>query len=1086
MFRNTLFAASALAGTLFLLPAVALAQDATVAQDPAPVGPSVGANADAEDSDVGTIVVTGSRIRQPNLVSGAPITTVSGAEFFQTGKVSVGDILNELPQLATTFSQQQSTRFLGTRGLNLADLRNLGSQRTLVLVNGRRHVAGDVLNTGVSTDINTIPTDLIEDVDVITGYGSSTYGSDAIAGALNFKLKQSYEGVQVRGQSSISQYGDGGNQYVSVLAGKNFAEGRGNIAANLEYSRQSAFFTSGRPALRQANGLVVVDTDTGASSDGNPDRVFLRDIRSTTIALGGLTSINYGRANAPCGIASNGSAYTCTSLFQPDGSLTPQTGTRVGIGPSGSYLGGNGYSGREGELAALSPRLRRYSVNLLGHYEISPAFVPFFEATYARSEAQGSQSGPFFSQGTTLGDPAAATYANRERIRLDNPYLSASARATLTSQILASTVNANTGAAFTQATDDAGNPTGPTPAQQLASQRAGAVAGTYRFNLRRNWLDFGIRDEKIIRETYRAVVGVRGDFNDDWNYEISANYGEHREKNKIISNVNVQRYLLGIDTVRNAAGQIVCRSQVNPAAAVAYVQDADGNTANPALLASDIAACVPINPFGQGTLSQAARDYVTVNSRATGKITQFVANGFVAGNSSKWFELPGGPIGFSLGGEYRRETLKYQLDDLTQQGYAFYNAIPSFGAPSFEVKEAFGEIRLPILKDVPFFKELTLSGSGRVSDYKGATGTVYSYGGQVIWRPIDDIRFRGSYQRAIRAPNLRELYEAQGQNFAPAPNDPCSARNINAGSSTRAANCAAAGRPANYDFEYRQSLSILSGGNPNLTEETSDNYTVGTVITPRFAPGLSLTVDYFAITVNKVISSIDAQTILNNCYDSADLNNPFCSLFTRAGANGGPQGEQPFQVLEGSLLASTFNFAKLKARGIDAELAYRHDFGSFSAGFKANYTRFLQRDDFTDPSDPSFADRILSEAGTPKDRMTANADATFGKITVGYQFRWIGKQVFGAAENTYSVNGQDPQNPDYSDPRFYGNVFYHDIRAELAVNDQFAIYGGVDNLTNRFGPFGSTGIGASTDNVGNTGLFENKGRSFYAGVRAKF
>ncbi len=1064
MSRNSLFAASALVGSLALLPVAAFAQTTAPAGTPPPAGPSVTTTADnlpevgadgAEASDNGTIVVTGSRIRRPNIDSGAPITTVSGAEFFQTGKVSVGDILNELPQLSTTFSQQQSTRFLGTRGLNLLELRDLGTQRTLVLVNGRRHVAGDVLNTGVSPDVNTFPTDLIESVDVITGYGSAVYGSDAIAGAVNFKLKQDYSGVQVRGQSGVSQYGDGGNQYISALAGTNFAGGRGNIAANVEYAHQSKFFSAARPKLRNADGIVTVDSDSLVSSDGIPDRVFLRNTRSTTTALGGLYTV--GSRNGACGRDGVGAAYNCVYLFQPDGTLIPQTGQRVGLAPNGSFLGGNGYSGREGELSLLSPRLERYSVNLLGHFDVSDAFVPFFEAKYVHSVAQGSQSGPFFSSGTTLGDPATSTaIGNREAVRLDNPFLTAQARAQITA------LRAANGQASTDAT---------------------------RVIVRHNWLDFGIRDEKITRETYRGVIGVRGDFNDDWNYEVSANYGEHHEKNLIISNVNVQRYLLGLDTVRNSAGQIVCRSQVDPAAALGALTDANGDprtVANDPYLAQDIAACVPINPFGYGTSSQAARDYVQVNSRASGKITQFVANGFVSGDSSQLFELPGGPVRFSLGGEYRRETLKYELDDLTQQGYAFYNAIPSFRGPAFEVKEAFGELLIPLLKDRPFFKELTLTGSGRISDYKGATGTVYSYGGQVEWRPIDDIKFRGSYQRAIRAPNLLELYQAQGQNFAPAPNDPCAARNLNAGSSTRPANCAAAGRPSNYDFVYTQSLSILSGGNPDLTEETSDNYTIGGVLTPRFVPGLSLTVDYFDITVNKVISSIDAQTILNNCYDSSDLNNPFCNLFTRAGAAGGPQGEIPFQVLEGSLLASTFNFAKLKARGIDAELAYRHTFGTVAASFRANYTRVLQRDDFTDPTDASFADRRLSEAGTPKNRLTANAEATAGKFTLGYQLRWVGKQVFGAAENTYSVNGQDPQNPDYSDPRFYGNVFYHDIRGEYAVNDQFGIYGGVDNLTNRFGPFGSTGIGASTDNIGNTGLYENKGRSFYAGVRAKF
>jgi outer membrane receptor protein involved in Fe transport len=1043
-------------GIALALASPAFAQDAGTQADPVgtsdTASASVGsANTPGEGTNAGegeTIVVTGSRIRRPNLDSGAPITTVGGAEFFQTGKVSLGDILNELPQLATTFSQQQSTRFLGTRGLNLIDLRNLGTQRTLVLVNGRRHVAGDVLNTGVSPDTNTFPTDLIEGVDVLTGGGSSVYGSDAIAGAVNFRLKQDFEGVQVRGQSGISQYGDGGNQYLSVLAGTNFADGRGNIAVNFEYAHQGAFYASGRKKLAQADGLIVVDSDVGSSSDSVADRVFLRDVRSTTISLGGLYSV--ASPSGACGRDAGGAAFNCVYFFQPDGTLTQQTGQRVGLAPNGSFLGGNGYSGREGQLLVLTPELNRYSANALGHFEVSEGFVPFFEAKYVRSIAQGSQSGPFFAQGTTLGDPGAQ---NREQIRLDNPFLTTQARGQITA---------------------------------LRSAAGLASTDSDRVAIRRNWLDFGIRDERIVRETYRGVIGVRGDFNDDWNYEVSANYGEHHEKNKIISNVNVQRYLLGVDTVRNAAGQIVCRSQVDPAARVAYVQDADGNAADPAILAADIAACVPINPFGQGTLSQAARDYVTVDSRATGKITQFVASGSVSGDLSQLFELPGGPIGFSVGGEYRRETLRYDLDDLTQQGYAFYNSIPSFTAPSFAVKEVFGEISIPLLKDTPFFKELTVRGSGRISDYKGATGTVYSYGGEANWRPVEDILFRGSYTRAIRAPNLTELYSAQGQNFTPAPNDPCSTRNLNAGSPNRVANCNAAGRPANYDFVYTQSLEILSGGNPNLTEETSDNYTIGGVLTPRFVPGLSLSVDYFDITVNKVISSIDAQTILNNCYDADSLDNPFCDLFQRAGATGGPRGEVPFQVLEGNLLASSFNFAKLKARGIDAELAYRRNFGPVTAGFRANYTRFLQRDDFLDPTDPNFADRVLSEAGTPKDRLTANAEATLGKVTFGYQLRWIGKQVFGQAENTLSVNGDVPENPDYSDPRQYGNVFYHDIRTEFAVNDQFAIYGGVDNLLNRFGPFGSTGIGAGLDNTGNTGLYENKGRSFYLGARAKF
>ncbi|MEA1013819.1 TonB-dependent receptor domain-containing protein [Sphingosinicella sp. LY1275] len=1083
-----LLGSSALRSAVFIGATIAVAAPASAqAQDDSA---TLQSEAEIESGQAASsdqaITVTGSRIRRPNLDSAVPITSVGGEEFFETGQISVGDVLNELPQLRSTFSQQNSTRFLGTRGLNLLDLRGLGTSRTLVLVNGRRHVAGDVLVNAVSPDTNTFPTDLIERVDIVTGAGSSIYGSDAIAGAVNFILKKDYEGVQVRGQAGVSKYGDAGNQYVSVLAGTNFADGRGNVAINAEFAHQDRYFGSGRPALRQNDAFVVVDTDGAGSvngSDGNPDRVFFRDIRSTTISTGGQVGVRFANsAAAPCGTDNVGAAFTCASLFNPDGSLVSQTGTRVGLGPNGNFVGGNGYVGREGELLTLSPQLDRYSVNLIGHYEFSPAFVPFIEAKYVRSEAFGSQSGPFFSQGQTLGDSvavtgltdtsyfltgAAAGRVNREGIRLDNPFLSAAARSALTTQLLATTVNPNTGAALTPA--------------QLAAQRAQIADGSFRFSLRKNFVEFGIRDEKFVRETYRAVTGVRGEFNDDWNYEVSLNYGEHREKNKIQSNINRQRFLLALDAVDQglattgvANGNIVCRSQVSPAYA------GNDRAGDPAQLAADIAACVPLNPFGVGASSQAVRDYLTVQSSAEGKITQFVASGYVAGDSSQLFELPGGPVGFSVGAEYRRETTSYDLDDLTQAGYAFYNAIPSFSAPSFEVKEAFGEVSLPILKDVPFFQELTLSGSGRVADYKGSTGTVYSYGGDVTWRPVQDFALRGSYNRAVRAPNLSELYSEQSQNFAPAPNDPCSARNLAAGSSTRAANCTAAGRPAGYDFVYTSSLEIVSGGNPNLKEETSDNYTVGGLFTPSFIPGLSISADYFDITVNDVITSVSAQQILNSCYDAATLDNPFCALFKRAPSSGGPRGEQAFRVEEGSLLQSTLNFASLKVRGVDTEVAYRKTFDWGSTGLRLIWTHTLQNDQFTNPADPGRANRLLYELGDPQDEVNFNANVKVGAFTLGYQFRWIEKMVLNTHEDLFSVQGRAPENADYADIRFYPSVSYHDARFDVKANERLNVYIGVDNITNRMPPFGLTGVGAGS------GIYDVRGRYFYAGAVAKF
>ncbi len=994
-------------------------------------------------------------------------------------------MLNDLPQLRSSLGSQNSTSGLGVRGLNFLDLRGLGRSRTLTLINGRRQVTADIINNGNAVDINTLPTDLIERVDIVTGGNSSIYGSDAIAGVVNFILKDNFDGLQLHGQSGVSKYGDAGNQYLSAVAGTNFADGRGNFAVNVEYAHQEDYYGSGRPNLRQNDAFVIVDTDVGASSDDVKDRIFLRDLRSTTISLGGQLGVRYANtATAPCGVDAVGSSFTCAYLFQPGGNLVNQTGLRVGLGPNGNFVGGNGTTSREGQLLVLSPNLKRYVANAIGHFEVSPAFVPFVEAKFVRTEAFGSQSGPFFSQGQTLADGIAVTglndrsygsatgtasgSVNREGIRLDNPYLNAQARATIAAQLTAavnSGVNPNTGTSY-----------GATAAG-IANRNltlAQIAAGTYRFSLRRNYLDLGTRDEQIKRDTYRAVVGVRGEFNTDWNYEISANYGEHKERNVISGNVNRQRFLLANDTAVNGAGQIVCRSQIDARYAGA---DRGGN---PAQLAADIAACVPLNPFGEGSVSNAAKAYIVMPTIATGKATQFVGSGFVSGNLRQLFELPGGPIGFSFGGEYRRETLSYDLDDLTQAGYAFYNAIPPFTAPAFEVKEAFGEISIPLIKDVILLKELTIHGSGRVADYKGSVGTVYAYSGDVTWRPVNDLLLRGSYSKSVRSPYLGDLYSTPGQNFTPAPSDPCSARNINTGTSTRAANCAAAGRPAGYDYVYTSSLEIVSGGNPNLKAENSKSLTLGGVYRPSYVPGLSISVDYYDIKVDNVITSPAIQSALNACYDAPTLDNQFCALFKRAGADGGPRGEQAFRILEGSYQDAPQNYAKFKARGIDSNIKYAHDFGAVKATLDATWTHVIQRDNFTDPARPNFKNVITGELGDPSDAFNISTDVSFGAFSLGYSFRWLDKMYLNTFEDYNSVNGDPPQNPDYADIKQYPIVTYSDFRAGFDVNDKFTFNTGVNNAFNKKPPYGLTGVGSGS------GIYDNRGRFFYVGATAKF
>jgi outer membrane receptor protein involved in Fe transport len=996
------------------------------------------------------VVVTGSRIARPNLESSVPVTTVSGEELFQTGNTAVGDLLNDLPALRSTFSQSNSSRFLGTTGLNLLDLRGLGTQRTLVLVNGRRHVGADILNNAVSPDTNTFPTDLIDRIDIVTGGNSAVYGSDAIAGVVNFVLKRNFEGLQVRGQGGDTLKGDGRDYYASLLAGTNFSEDRGNIAVNVEYAKQEPIFASDRENLIHQGLFVVNDTDP-SGSDGVPDRLFYGDVRSVTLANGGSLLLAPAAGLAPCGRDAGGVAFSCSYLFQPDGSLTPQTGDRIGIAPNGNFNGGNGTNNRERNALGIFPELERASLNVFGHLTISEAFEPFIEAKYVRTDSM-RYGQPAFFQGSTIG----AGIDLRERPRFDNPFLTDAARAQINA------ARATVGLA--------------------------PATATTRLTLRRNLLDLGNRAEDATRETSRVVLGVGGKFADDWNYEASVNYGRFDEDTKVLGNLNQQRFLLAMDATRDANGNAVCRSKVDPTAAVGLaplLDDATGAFAQ-SLLANDVASCVPMNPFGDGSITQAMRDYLSQNTTSKAKITQLVTNATISGTTRRWFELPAGPIGVAFGLERRTEDNFFKSDDLVANGITFYNALPLFDPPKFEVNEAFTEFRVPVLNGKKFADELTINAAGRYADYKGKTGGVFAHNYGIDWAPIESLRFRASKARAVRAPNLVDLYSAQGQNFATVV-DPCSARNIGTGSATRATNCAAAGIPGSYDYVYSSSLGFLSGGNPNLQEETSDSLTAGFVFRPTFIQGFTISVDYFDIDIDNVITAPGAQDILNACYDAPDLNNQFCSLFQRAGAGGAASGEEPFRVIEGSLQQTALNYASSAARGIDVEAAISREVGNLGhLSSRLVYTRALQRDDFLNPADPGYADRILLELGDPRDAFNLNTDLKRGPITLGYELRYIGRMVLNNYEDVYTLQGRAPQNEDYSNVRDYPSVIYHDVRAGYDFNDSLNVYAGVDNVADKVPPYGLTGQGAGSGNIGNSGIYEARGRFVYLGAKYRF
>ena len=992
-----------------------------------------------------TIVVTGSRIARPTLESPVPVTTVNADDILARGQINVGDALNELPALRGTFSQANSTRFIGTSGLNILDLRGLGTSRTLVLVNGRRHVTaspGDYL-----VDVNTIPDELLERVDIVTGGSSAVYGSDAIAGVVNFVLKRNFDGIKIAGQGGISSRGDRGSYFASVTAGHNFADGRGNIAVAAEYSRNEALWNVDRDYLTGAfsgrNQFNLAETTVGEPSTGNgvPDNQFFTGVRNGTIANGGLiTAIctrtdptqlaNIARCRASSqapGPGTNGIGIGQRYVFQADGTLVlsnpsldfrdittnfgalnPSSGSTNTVGGLGSTLLDTGQ---------LDPMLERMSVNLLAHYDISDAFRPFVEAKFVRIHAN-QEGQPSFFQGSI-----PANFGAGQDLRCNNPFLQASALATLQSIGFCANPATNT---FTMS----------------------------RFNV-----DFGGRGELHKRDTFRIVGGVEGNFNNDWHYEISANYGQLDTHLTSLNNLllydingNPTGFLNAIDAVRNSAGQIVCR--INQTTVV-----------DP--------RCVPINLFGQGSPSPAALAYVNTTATRVERATELDITANVTGNSSKMFELPGGPIRFAIGAEYRRETARSQFDALTASGGTFLNAIQPFLPPALTVKEGYGEIEVPLLKDVPFFNELTLSGAARYSDYNTSTGGVWSYNGNVYWAPIHDVRIRGGYSRAVRAPTQSDLYSPFSQNFA-FISDPCDVANI-ANGPNRAANCLAAGVPANFvnTTARSQSIGYQSGGNPTLQAERSDGITLGAVFEPRVLPGMSFTVDYYRIHVKQLIATLSAQTIINSCYDLPSINNPFCPLINRA-ANG--------EFVYPAVKSGPVNFARQETEGVDFDLAYNRKFdGGSRIAVRGIVSVVLQRTNFISPTDPNFADRQLSEVGDPRWRgsFTISYELPNG-INFRYGLRYIGKQTISTYEAQNSFQGRPPTNPDVLPVVYYPEVTYHNFRLGVNVAKKFEWYIGVDNAFDKKPPFGSTATG------GGTSIFENVGRYFYSGFKANF
>lgn len=581
----------------------------------------------------------------------------------------------------------------------------------------------------------------------------------------------------------------------------------------------------------------------------------------------------------------------------------------------------------------------------------------------------------------------------------------------------------------------------------------------------RRLVEFGPRSGETSRNFYRFVVGLDGTFADErFRWDVSYNYGKVTENQKSEGQINVVNF-------RNAFAAIP-------------ELDADGNPTGEVVCADPEAranGCVPANIFGFDSLTSEAVDYIAAPGSLQTDIGQQVIQGNLSGSL---FELPAGDVGIAVGGEYRRETSSEDWDALTNQGLNAGNLTPDTSG-EFNVAEAFGEIRVPILADQPFFQLLEVGGAFRYSHYS-TVGNVYSYSGRATWQPFDELRIRGTYSRAVRAPNIGELFSGLAQTFPSGINDPCEGVGLT-GDGALGDNCRAApgvidNINANGTFtisqQDRQGISGFNGGNPDLEEETADSFTIGAVINPvsiSALRNLTLTVDYYNIKIDNVISAFPRPVTLDQCYNQS--NDTFCDLVTRRPDQTSTNSAGSIEFID----AISVNAAQLKTDGIDVTLAYSVPVDLFMTGdqiyVRGQYTHVFANDYFALAG--ADADASAGEIGTAADRAYAN---------VGYsndEFRWnfTGTFIGKSNEDDQFCAQFDAEPGCVSVPA----EFYLDTQMSARIHENVELYFGIDNLLDNDAPniltnttFNTTGTDTAAD------VYDPFGRRYYTGVRLNF
>jgi outer membrane receptor protein involved in Fe transport len=987
------------------------------------VSPSFAQDATAASKAGEDIIVTGSRIPRVNVERDQPTTVVTGKALDQRGLTSAAQALNQLPGFGIADSSLVGGQGNGFGvGQSFVNLYSLGSQRTLTLVDGRRFVGANPASVfssagaGTQVDLNVIPTQLIDRIETIGIGGAPIYGADAIAGTVNFILKKNFSGLDLDAQSGISEQGDLGNYRFRGLGGVNVAGGRGNLTVAAEYASQNGIIGTARDAIAAQTGFIQPITNSPYSS------VLASNLRTFLGVPGGNPYfIDRGTIGKSRSIVDANGNFV---RFGPNGDLIPfNTGT-VTNDPT-TFLGGDALN--QATTTNLAVDSQRFNTSAFLNYQLTDHVKAFAEAWYSKNKATNLAGQPvyntaFFSQSA----PGSFDINGNFIFKLNNPFLTSQARALIQQNLIAN-----------------GLPAGPNDVFYVGRANTDLVSGV----------------AKLDQDLYRFVGGFRGDFKalgKDWKWEVSANYGRTRSVSitPTLVEPNLRRAL---NATTDAKGNIIC-APFNP-----DPNDPTSPPNTPAYTGTISSTCAPLNLFGQGAPSQAARDYVTTNARTVAITSQRDLQANITGSL---FNLPGGPLGVSFGYENRREYSGFDPDAFYTQ--ALGRSIPINSVHGHYITNGISaEARAPIIgpqQHIPLVRTFEVNGAVR-EVFNSLAGNATTWTAGARYEPINGLGVRGNFTRSIRAPAVTELFAAN-QPAYDGGFDPCDAQNLGSGPNPaqRAKNCAAAGLPTDFvSLINSVTVPINVVGNRNLTNETANSWTVGAVVQPKFLRRFSLSADYISIELHNTVVASSAANVLSGCYDSSNYpNNFYCSLITRdtTPANFG-------QVL--SLNEPYINQGGLVYRAVQAQADYIIPLGAGDRiTLGATYQHIVKAYTTIDAFSPSTNTR--GAIGKSVDQANVTATLDHGPISWFNQVRIIGPALFDPTAGPLSRDV--PGVPTY--------VAWN-TSLSFKVNSRATFQLNVDNVMNVNLPYPGSGNGSQ--NVYTEGLF---GRTFLARFNIKY